>query len=315
MEWHPLRQPVSNLIPVVGRWDAGETDGIVTYNGPRDGQAQPFGICVSKFRLTNGDATTLVRFPTSAGPLDSAARLIVGYQPERYLSIGIGGYGYAFVIDQFDVARGWRALRATGVPENLQRDRDYKLTVRVRGQKVSLEVDDIPVLETALESPIPDGQLGLFTWGPAPVQFRQTQLVQAQGTLFVAMPLRDPYFELHNEVIQASAKAVDLHAYHGGEIYGPGVILKDVVDSILTCQVVAAEITEPNPNVYYELGYAHALNKPTILLVEERARKCLPFDISGYRCLFYENTIGGKRKIEETLTAHLRAVLRLDPPA
>jgi len=72
-------------------------------------------------------------------------------------------------------------------------------------------------------------------------------------------------------------------------------------------KIVIAEITAPNQNVFYELGYAHALKKPTILLAEHG--KTLPFDVSGYRCLFYENSIGGKRKVEEALDKHLKAIL------
>lgn len=37
--------------------------------------------------------------------------------------------------------------------------------------------------------------------------------------------------------------------------------------------------------------------------------KDLPFDMSGYRCLFYENSIGGKRKLEEGLRKHLKAII------
>jgi len=57
------------------------------------------------------------------------------------------------------------------------------------------------------------------------------------------------------------------------------------------------------------LGYAHALGKPTILLAE-RGKGPLPFDISGYRVLFYENTIAGKKQVEEGLRKHLTAILR-----
>jgi nucleoside 2-deoxyribosyltransferase len=71
--------------------------------------------------------------------------------------------------------------------------------------------------------------------------------------------------------------------------------------------MIIAEITPPNQNVFYELGYVHALRKPTILLADRD--KQLPFDISGYRCLFYENTIGGKAKVEEGLRKHLDAIL------
>ena len=92
--------------------------------------------------------------------------------------------------------------------------------------------------------------------------------------------------------------------------FRPGIILEDIVRGIVESKVIIAEITPPNQNVFYELGYAHALRKPAILLAEEG--KALPFDISGYRCLFYENSIGGKRRIEEGLAKHLNAILHGD---
>ena len=43
-----------------------------------------------------------------------------------------------------------------------------------------------------------------------------------------------------------------------------GLIIADIERQILDSQVVIADITPQNPNVYYEVGYAHALRKPTI---------------------------------------------------
>jgi len=83
-----------------------------------------------------------------------------------------------------------------------------------------------------------------------------------------------------------------LTALHAGEAFGR-VILQDIVRGIQEAKVVIAEITPKNRNVYYEVGYAHALNLPTILLVAKDTE--LPFDIKGYRCIFYENTIAGRR--------------------
>lgn len=71
--------------------------------------------------------------------------------------------------------------------------------------------------------------------------------------------------------------------------------------------MIIAEITPPNPNVFYELGYAHALAKPTILLAEHGRQ--LPFDISGYRCILYDNSIKGKGELETLLANHLKAIL------
>src|SRR5439155_13549870 len=91
------------------------------------------------------------------------------------------------------------------------------------------------------------------------------------------------------------------------EIAGPGVILQDIVNTLNRAAVVIAEITQPNPNVFYEIGYSHALSKPTILLAERDLK--LPFDVSGYRVIFYDNTIGGKQVVEDALRRHLTAII------
>ena len=70
-----------------------------------------------------------------------------------------------------------------------------------------------------------------------------------------------------------------------------------------------AEISTQNPNVFYELGYAHALRKPAILLVRRQEGQKMPFDVSGYRAIFYDDSIGGKKAVERTLEQHLKAVL------
>lgn len=84
-----------------------------------------------------------------------------------------------------------------------------------------------------------------------------------------------------------------LNAVRADETYGPRVILADIVKQIDEAIVIVAEITPGNPNVYYEVGYAHARGKPTILIADHEVEK-LPFDISPFRTLFYENTIDGK---------------------
>jgi nucleoside 2-deoxyribosyltransferase len=48
----------------------------------------------------------------------------------------------------------------------------------------------------------------------------------------------------------------------------PGWAIEDIKRQIAECRVVIAEITPGNPNVYYEVGYADALNKPLILIAD-----------------------------------------------
>jgi nucleoside 2-deoxyribosyltransferase len=87
---------------------------------------------------------------------------------------------------------------------------------------------------------------------------------------------------------------------------GPGVIFRDIQRELEQAEIIIAEITPANPNVFYELGYAHALGKPTILLARRGAE--LPFDIQSFRVVFYDDTIGGKVEVERNLQRHLEAI-------
>ena len=83
--------------------------------------------------------------------------------------------------------------------------------------------------------------------------------------------------------------------------------MEDVTRSIRSAALIIADVTPDNANVFYEVGFAHAIGKPTILL-SDRKRERLPFDISGFRTLFYDNTIGGKGAVEVRLKQHLDAL-------
>jgi hypothetical protein len=88
----------------------------------------------------------------------------------------------------------------------------------------------------------------------------------------------------------------------------PGLVVEDIKKQILESRVVIAEITPQNPNVYYEVGYADALNKP-IILISDRKEGMKPFDVRAYRTIFYENSIGGKNKIESDLRAYIQSIM------
>jgi len=181
----------------------------------------------------------------------------------------------------------------------------------MQGQRMTLEVDDVQVLAYTLETPPPQGQLGLFAWAAlSKVEFKDVSVTEAPEKVFVVIPFKDYYIkDLFADVIKPIVEEKDnnLLAYHAGERLGPGIIIKDIENDISESKIVIADLTEPNPNVYYEVGYAHAQKIPTILLVQ--TDKKLPFDISGYRCIFYENTIGGRRKIVEQLPSHVQEIL------
>jgi hypothetical protein len=72
--------------------------------------------------------------------------------------------------------------------------------------------------------------------------------------------------------------------------------------------VYVASDRRSRKQVVYEVGYADAIQKPVILIADKRSRD-LPFDVRPYRTLFYENSIGGKKHVEEALVKFLKTIL------
>ena len=67
---------------------------------------------------------------------------------------------------------------------------------------------------------------------------------------------------------------------HTTDIYKSGLIINDIARLIEEASVIIADVTTDNPNVFYEVGYAHGIKKATILL-SDRTREKLPFDVSA----------------------------------
>jgi nucleoside 2-deoxyribosyltransferase len=85
-------------------------------------------------------------------------------------------------------------------------------------------------------------------------------------------------------------------------------VTADVARDIIESEFVVADITPSNPNVYYEVGFAHAMGKPVIMVADEAQVAKLPFDVAATRVVFYENTIAGKRNFEENFRRSLAAI-------
>lgn len=125
--------------------------------------------------------------------------------------------------------------------------------------------------------------------------------------IFVVMQFTKEYNELFEDVIKPISESAGFECIRADEFYTSTPIIKDIIESIQDSTAIIAEITPDNPNVFYEIGYSHAINKPTILLCD-RKREKLPFDVSSFRTLFYENTIAGKKKVEESLKKYLQNI-------
>lgn len=98
-----------------------------------------------------------------------------------------------------------------------------------------------------------------------------------------------------------------------------GLITTSIVIDILCSDLIIADISGFNPNVMYEMGFAHTLNKPTILLSQELGKnEKLPFDISHMVTIPYKaptSSTGEEAKnLREGLTRYINAQINHSNP-
>jgi hypothetical protein len=72
------------------------------------------------------------------------------------------------------------------------------------------------------------------------------------------------------------------------EISEPGMITSQILQAVEDYDLVLADLTEHNPNVFYELAVRHAVDKPIIHVIDTNWR--IPFDVSGFRTIDFDFT-------------------------
>jgi len=123
--------------------------------------------------------------------------------------------------------------------------------------------------------------------------------------IFVLTPFHD---DLMDEFMTVTMVGQELgfSVYRGDERAARGDIFPQLLEMIVSARVVIANITGRNPNVFYELGLAHALDKPVILLSKNPDE--VPFDLRSKRIVFYSSNEDLKRSLAVVLGRTLAAI-------
>lgn len=121
-----------------------------------------------------------------------------------------------------------------------------------------------------------------------------------QDTCFVISPIGKPGTERHTKfrevleyIIKAAVKGsgYSLQVLRADDIDRAGSFIKDILESLYDSYVVIADLTEQNPNVFYELGVRHALSPRTILIAQ--SIDDIPSDLREYRTIVYDTSAKG----------------------
>jgi hypothetical protein len=115
---------------------------------------------------------------------------------------------------------------------------------------------------------------------------------QFKSDVFMIMPFAPEYSGIYTNIIKPLMADMKLTIVRGDEFTSSrGVIIEEV----------CAEISGGNDNVFYELGIAHTLNKPALLITQAKSPDDVPFDIRHLRYIQYENTAAGGAKLRDDL--------------
>ena len=122
-----------------------------------------------------------------------------------------------------------------------------------------------------------------------------------QGFVFIAMPMSadDHSLEDVHDTIKTVASEIGLHAERTDDQFTNNRITDRILDSIKSAEYVVADLTYSKPNVYWEAGYAQALDKTPIYIARQGTN--IEFDLKDYPVIFFRNMTHLKQELKKRL--------------
>lgn len=140
-------------------------------------------------------------------------------------------------------------------------------------------------------------------WGALPATIDE-------NLCFVIMPFgaTPGVQEIYRDHVEPLVRSCGLTPQRADDIFGHHEIIVDIWRAISRARVLIADLTGRNPNVFYELGMAHAIGKDVVILTQDS--KDVPFDLTHLRHIAYQYSPRGVKELERALRGTLEAVLR-----
>jgi hypothetical protein len=139
--------------------------------------------------------------------------------------------------------------------------------------------------------------------------FEKPKGIDKSFDLFVIMPFSVELQPVYDDHIRKCAEELHLRVGRGDDFFTAHSVMEDIWKAVLGARVVIADCTGKNANVFYEIGLAHAIGKPVILITQNSDD--VPFDIRYLRYIQYDFTPRGMQVLERRLIDTLRGTLRL----
>ena len=120
---------------------------------------------------------------------------------------------------------------------------------------------------------------------------------------FVIMPFTNKLNPIYESIIKPVLKNLKYSPLRADEIFSSKSIVDDICTNIKKAKFLIADLTDRNPNVFYELGLAHAADKEVILLTQNL--EDIPFDLRPLRMIVYKDSIPGADLLKASLRSFI----------
>jgi len=126
---------------------------------------------------------------------------------------------------------------------------------------------------------------------------------------FVLMPFGGWLDDYYETIYTPAIEAGGLDAHRADDLFRPSTIVNDIWAYTRRAKLLLADLSGRNPNVFYELGLAHALAKPVILVAASMEE--IPFDLRALRIIIYDkNAPNWGQVLRDKITTAINEVLK-----
>ncbi len=138
-------------------------------------------------------------------------------------------------------------------------------------------------------------------------EFSQAEIEVDENLCFVIMPFSDKLNPVYTNVIKPVIEGLNFTCKRADEIFESKPIIDDIWLNIKKARFLIADLTDKNPNVFYELGLAHAQKKDVILISQDL--EDIPFDLRHYRIIIYKDSLSESEELKKKITNFVRFTL------
>lgn len=145
--------------------------------------------------------------------------------------------------------------------------------------------------------------------------FKERNLTINPTLCFCILPFNQDRLDIFDKIIKPElSEKFGITATRSGNIFDANLnIMESIWTYINQASFIIADISDKNPNVFYELGICHTIGKKVIILCDEKSyeedyNNALPFDIYGIYIIRYKNTAIGSKKMLESIDKTVEAI-------